>query len=147
MYVYQKPEKWGVFVFPSDNEEGLPLFHQVTIRNSPPEITDVQSEILIEPIEDVSMEQESIEVEQICIELTVESFDNDGDSLSYSTTWRRGNDIIYIGELQKVCVLEGGFDLVVDVLVYDGEDSSDIFQYQLEIPEQNEYINEGTGGN
>ena len=38
----KKGERWTVFVYPSDEEEGFPLFHQVT-THSPPEILDVQA--------------------------------------------------------------------------------------------------------
>ena len=131
-----KGERWTVVIHPSDDEEGLPLLHQVTIRNSPPDILDVEAEIEIVEEEPIITEQGTIDQSQICVELNVYSFDYDNDAIRYSTNWKRDEEVLYIGELQKVCFSEGGFDAHVDIIAYDGEESSDIFELHIEIPEE-----------
>ena len=132
----KKGERWTVVIHPSDDEEGLPLLHQVTIRNSPPDILDVEAEIEIVEEEPIITEQGTIDQSQICVELNVYSFDYDNDAIRYSTNWKRDEEVLYIGELQKVCFSEGGFDAHVDIIAYDGEESSDIFELHIEIPEE-----------
>lgn len=78
-----KGERWGVLVYPSDSEEGFPLFHQVTIRNTPPIIIDVQYEVFEETIENVDLEQGSLSQNQYCIELYIDGFDSDEDNVVF----------------------------------------------------------------
>ena len=66
----------------------------------------------------------------------MDAFDFDDDAISYSTTWKRDEEVLYIGGCAKVCFSEGGFNAHVDIIAYDGEESSDIFEVQFEIPEE-----------
>ena len=135
----KKGEKWGVFVFPEDEDQGLPLFHQVTIRNTPPKILSVQAEIteITESIDAQDNLQENLQesIVTTCVDIIVETFDFDEDRLEISSTWIRDEEPIYIGVLQPMCFEESELELSVHLLVYDGEESSEVFEYHLTIPE------------